>query len=725
MTKKKERAPRPQKKPRKADDRQAVILSLLREFPDNKFSVKHLASASGGNTREGRRETLAILQRLLDEGVAEVCTREKYRLSKRMRPHYEGTVDMTATGSMYVKVEGMEEDIFVHQRNSMNALDGDRVEVTVVHKTRSGAPEGEIIAIVERSKRGYVGTAEADSHAIFVRADSRRIAADIYLPRKLYPDVKSGDKLLVRIKEWPAGSKCPTGELVDNLGPAGENDTEMHAILAEYDLPYRFESEVEEAAAAIPGEMTERDYAERRDFRPTTTFTIDPADAKDFDDALSVKKLREGVWEVGVHIADVTRYVTPRSVVDCEAQERGTSVYLVDRTVPMLPERLCNELCSLRPHEEKCCFSAVFTLNENLEILEEWFGRTLICSDHRFTYEEAQAVIESGRGPLAEELLTLHRLAQGMRAARFKHGAVAFDREEMKFRLDGKGKPVGVYFKVQKEANQLVEEFMLLANRRVAEFCAHRLQNGRKVPRTMVFRVHDAPNEEKLERFRTFILRFGHIFKATKGRAIAKEMNKLLKKVKGSAEENAVSTMAVRSMAKAFYTTDNIGHYGLAFPCYTHFTSPIRRYPDMMVHRLLARYLEGGKSADRTAVEKLCEHASEREIVAAEAERASIKYKAVEFMADKLGKVFEGHVSGLTEWGLYVELDDTHIEGLVHLRDIEGDFYQFDESRYEIYGHATGRRFTLGDRLTVKVKQTDLKRRTLDFALVEENRRRR
>lgn len=724
MTKKKERAPRPRKKPRKADDRQSVIIGLLREFPDNKFSIKHLASASGGNTREGRRETMEILQRLLDEGVAERCTREKYRLSGRMRPHEEGRVEMLASGSMYVKTDGEEPDIFVHQRNSMNALDGDRVEAIVSHTAKNGTREGEIVAILERSKRGYVGTAEADAHSIFVKIDSRRIATDVFLPRKLYPDVSTGDKLHVRIKEWPEGAKNPLGELIENLGPSGENDTEMHAILAEYDLPYRFEKEVEEAAAAIPAAITERDYAERRDFRPVTTFTIDPADAKDFDDALSIRKLRDGVWEVGIHIADVTHYVTPRSVVDCEAQERGTSVYLVDRTVPMLPERLCNELCSLRPREEKCCFSAVFTLNEKGERLEEWFGRTVIYSDHRFTYEEAQQTIETGQGPFAEELATLNGIARNLRADRFKHGAVAFDREEMKFRLDEQGKPIGVYFKVQKEANQLVEEFMLLANRRVAEYCAHRIQNGRKVPRTMVFRVHDAPNEEKLDRFRTFILRFGHVFKATKGRAVAKEINKLLKKVKGSAEENAVATMAVRSMAKAFYTTDNIGHYGLAFPCYTHFTSPIRRYPDMMVHRLLARYLEGGKSADRNTYETLCEHASDREIVAAEAERASIKYKAVEFMSDKIGREFEGHVSGLTEWGLYVELEETHIEGMVFLRDIEGDFFQFDEGRYEIYGHATGRRFTLGDRLTVRVKSADLRKRTLDFTLVENNRRR-
>ena len=461
-----------------------------------------------------------------------------------------------------------------------------------------------------------MGVAEVGAHQIFVRADSRRMPMDIYLSKRTYPDVRDGEKVVVRIADWLPGSKSPVGELVERLGMAGNNDTEMHSILAEYELPYRFEPEIEEAAQAIDARVTAKEIAQRRDFRGVTTFTVDPADAKDFDDALSVRKIKDGVWEVGVHIADVTHYVRPHSVIDDEAVERGTSVYLVDRTVPMLPERLSNELCSLRPHETSLCFSAVFTLNENLDILEEWFGRTVIHSDRRFTYAEAQEIIETGRGDYAEEVLTLNRLAQALRKERFKNGAISFDREEVKFRLDENGKPLGVYFKEQKESNQMIEEFMLLANRRVAEFCGkRRTESGRSAERTMVYRVHDTPSEEKLDRFRQFILRFGHIFKATKGRAVAKELNKLFKQIKGTTEENAVATMAVRSMAKAYYTTDNIGHYGLAFPYYTHFTSPIRRYPDMMVHRLLARYLAGGKPADKTELEDLCARASDREVV--------------------------------------------------------------------------------------------------------------
>lgn len=699
-------------------DRAAFILNLFREFPNNKFSLKHLASASGGATKEGRRETLDILGRLYDEGIIEECAREKYCLTHKHLPHYEGIADMTASGSVYVKVEGLESDIFVNQRNAANTLGGDRVEVMVVHHGRTGQLEGEITRIIERNRKPYVGIAEVGAHQIFVRADSRKMPLDIYLSKRTYPDVKDGEKVVVRITDWAEGSKSPAGELIQVLGAAGDNDTEMHSILAEYELPYQFDPSVEQSAHAMTGQITAKDYAERRDFRSVTTFTVDPADAKDFDDALSVRKVKDGLWEIGVHIADVTHYVRPGSIIDTEAEERGTSVYLVDRTVPMLPERLSNELCSLRPHEESLCFSAVFTLNEELEILDQWFGRTVIYSDRRFSYAEAQEVIETGHGDYAEEILKLNNLAQALRKQRFKNGAIAFERDEFKFILDERGKPLGVYTKEQKESNQMIEEFMLLANRRVAEFCAKRKEGDRSVERTMVYRVHDAPSEEKLDRFRQFILRFGYLFKASKGHAIAKELNKLMTEVKGKTEENVVSTMAVRSMAKAFYTTDNIGHYGLAFPYYTHFTSPIRRYPDMMVHRLLAHYLDNGKSANKTMLEDQCAHASEREIVAAEAERASIKYKMVEYMKERIGEEFDGHISGMTEWGVFIELDQTHIEGMSFLRDIDGDFFQFDEASYEITGRSTGLRFTLGSAVRVRVKRADLQKRQLDFEVL-------
>ena len=702
-----------------ASDRMGLILSLFREFPNNKFSVKQLASASGGGDKEGRRATFAILSQLFEQGVVEECARDKYRLTHQHLPHIEGTAMMTSSGAIYVRTEGEENDIFVHQRNTLNALNGDRVEVVIVHRSSSGDMEGEVERIVERSHKVYVGTAEVGLHQIFVRPDSRKMPMDIYLSKKENPRIHDGEKVAVRILDWELGSKSPQGELVKILGMAGDNDTEMHAILAEYGLPYHFEQDVLDAAEALDGRITQQEIDRRRDFREVTTFTVDPADAKDFDDALSVRKVRDGVWEIGVHIADVTHYVRPHSTIDDEAVERGTSVYLVDRTVPMLPERLSNELCSLRPNEASLCFSAVFTINEQLDLLDEWFGRTVIYSDRRFTYQEAQAIIETGKGDYAEEVLTLHRLAQALRADRFKHGALNFDREEMKFKLDEAGRPIDVYFKVQQEANQMIEEFMLLANRRVATFCGHRInEHGRRIPRTMVYRVHDKPSDDKLDRFRQFILRFGHIFKASKGRAIAKEMNKLLKQVKGQSEENAVSTMAIRSMAKAFYTTDNIGHYGLAFDDYTHFTSPIRRYPDMMVHRLLARYLNDEKAADKHTIEGLCEHASEREVIAAEAERASIKYKMVEFMKEHIGEEFEGHISGMTEWGIYVELEPTHIEGMSFLRDIKGDYFAFDEENYEVVGRSTARRLTLGDRVRVRVLRADLQHRQLDFELL-------
>ena len=709
----------------KNTDRAAVILSLFREFPNNKFSLKHLASASGGATKEGRRETFEILGRLHDEGIVEECAREKYRLTHKHLPHFEGIADMTASGSIYVRVEGEENDIFVNQRNTANALNGDRVEVVAIHRGRDGKFEGEITRIVERSRKPYVGVAEVGAHQIFVRADSRRMPMDIYLSKKQYPDVKDGEKVVVRIADWAEGSKSPVGELVERLGMAGNKDTEMHAILAEYELPYRFDPEIEQAAEAIDGSITAKEIAARRDFRhdlhgrPGRRQGLrrrafgaqgpgrhlgdrrayrrrDPLRAPPIDDRRRSRRTRHLGLLGGPHRADAARTAFERALFAPPARDE-----------PLF-------LGGFHPQR-----GHHLVLNENLDILEEWFGRTVIYSDRRFTYAEAQEVIETGRGDYAEEILTLNRLAQALRRQRFKNGAISFDREEVKFKLDETGKPLGVYFKEQKESNQMIEEFMLLANRRVAEFCGKRkTDKGRTVERPMVYRVHDSPSEEKLDRFRQFILRFGHIFKATKGRAVAKELNKLFAQIKGTTEENAVSTMAVRSMAKAYYTTDNIGHYGLAFPYYTHFTSPIRRYPDMMVHRLLARYLADGKAADKAMLEDLCFRASEREVIAAEAERASIKYKMVEFMKEHIGEEFEGHISGLTEWGVYVELDETHIEGMSFLRDIDGDFFQFDEPNYQIIGRSTGLRMTLGSPVRIRVKRADLQKRQLDFELL-------
>ena len=649
---------------------------------------------------------------------------------KRVFPQVTGRAQMTREGFIFVKVEGEEDDIYVKASKTRHALDGDIVKVAVTReKGRTGRREGEVIEILERGRKYFVG------YMHFVGAQAWVLMQSKYMPYDIMVDAEearsmgaqAGMKVAASVDKWDRGSINPRGHIVDVLGFPGENETEMHAILAEFNLPYRFSAEVEKEAEAIRETISENDLKGRRDFRDTFTFTIDPADAKDFDDALSFRKLGNGDFEVGVHIADVSWYVKPGTAIDKEARERGTSVYLVDRTVPMLPEKLSNKVCSLRPGEDKLCFSAIFTLSPKAEVRSRSFFRTVIRSNYRLDYDQAQGIIEnSGEGDWSDALknaiLTLNDLAQRLKAKRFKNGAVNFDRPEMKVEVDPHGKPVRVYQKVSKEANFLIEEFMLLANRSVAEYIAtDGKMNGvaAKSAKTFVYRVHGEPNSEKLQALKQFAGHFGYKMEGSlEGREAAKTLNTLLESAKGKAESATFEDIALRAMAKAFYSSDNIGHYGLAFPFYTHFTSPIRRYPDTMVHRLLSSYLTGGKSADAGRVEQECKHASEREIIAADAERTSVKYKLVEFMQDKLGQEFDGRISGITEWGMYVEIEPTKIEGMVPLREIRSDFYDFDEKSYSLRGRRSRKVYRLGDPVRIKVKNANLEQRLLDFELV-------
>ena len=659
--------------------------------------------------------------------------KRKTRQGKKVFPQLVGKVQMTREGFIFVLVEGQDSDIYVKAAKTRHALDGDIVRVAV---TRSGGKdkrrEGEVVEILERSRKQFVGILHTVGAQGWVLMQSKSMPYDIEvdIEEANAMGAKKGMKVSAVVDGWDRGDLNPHGHIVDVLGKPGANETEMHAILAEFNLPYRFEKEVENAADGISEKITAEDLKGRKDFRDTFTFTIDPADAKDFDDALSWRKLQNGNFEVGVHIADVSYYVKPGTPVDKEARERGTSVYLVDRTVPMLPEKLCNKLCSLRPDEDKLCFSTVFEMSPKGDIKSRWIGRTVIRSNYRLDYDQAQQIIEKCADkeslvPLEEAIISLHKIASIYRDTRFNGGAINFDRPEMKVEVDETGKPVKVYEKVSKEANWLIEEFMLLANRTVAEFIATGGQMNavaQKNAKTFVYRIHGEPNFEKLEGLRGFAAGFGYkMGESSSGKTAAESLRNLLAASKGKPEYEAFENIALRSMAKAVYSTENIGHYGLAFKFYTHFTSPIRRYPDTMVHRLLAMYMNGAPSQNKDYYEQECMHASERELVAADAERTSVKYKLVEFMQDKIGQEFEGTVSGITEWGMYVEIDPTHIEGMVALREIKSDFYDFDEAHYCLVGRRTHRCFRLGDKVKIRVKNANLEQRLLDYELVEQN----
>jgi ribonuclease R len=693
-----------------------LIVGVFSNEPQRTFNYKQISRILEIKDIGTKQLVVGILYDLAALDVLHEISTGKFKLKSKIG-HITGTIDMTARGAAFVISDDVEEDVFISQNNLNRAMHGDIVKVYLYARRKSKQPEGEVVEIIKRKKTTFVGTVEISRNYAFLVPVGKQMPYDIFIPLSKLNGAQEGEKAIAQITEWPKKSKNPVGQILNVLGKPGENDTEMHAILAEYDLPYQFPEKVNEAAEDISDEITDEEVALRRDFRSVTTFTIDPHDAKDFDDALSVKKLENGNWEIGVHIADVTHYVRKGSIIEQEAFDRATSVYLVDRVVPMLPERLSNGVCSLRPNEEKLTFSAVFEMDDKADIINTWIGKTVIESDRRFTYEEAQQIIETGEGDYKEEVLLLDDLAKKIRARRFKKGAIDFDRYEVKFDIDEKGKPTRVFFKESKDSNKLIEEFMLLANKRVAETVG-RVAKGIKA-KTFVYRTHDQPNPDKLNNFNQFIRKFGYGIKTANAKSISTSLNNLLHDVKGESIQNLVETLAIRSMAKAEYSTVNIGHYGLHFDHYSHFTSPIRRYPDMMVHRLLERYFSGGKSVSSDKYEEFCQHCSEMEQRAANAERASIKYKQVEFMLDHVGQEFEGTISGVTEWGFYVELDENKCEGMVSIRELEDDFYEFDEDNYCIVGRHHRKIYQLGDKVMIKVAKANLVAKQLDFVLAD------
>lgn len=717
MAKKKE------KKEKKAGKRmnKKQLAKLLIDFFQAKsgetLSMRYIFSELHLTTHPQKMLCVDIIHELLYDDYITEIEKGQFRVTNH-GTELIGTFQRKSNGKNSFIPEGGGDPIFIAERNSAHAMNNDKVKIMFYAKRKQRDAEGEVIEIIERANDTFVGTLEVAKSYAFLVTENRTLANDIFIPRDKLKGGKNGDKAIVKVIEWPDKAKNPIGQVIDVLGKAGDNTTEMHAILAEFGLPYIYPQAVEKAADQIPAEITAEEIAQREDFRKVTTFTIDPKDAKDFDDALSIRPLSTGVWEVGVHIADVTHYVKEGSIIDKEAEKRATSVYLVDRTIPMLPERLCNFICSLRPNEEKLAYSVIFNITEKGEVKDARVVHTVINSDRRFTYEEAQQIIETKEGDFKEEVLMLDTIAKALREKRFASGAINFDRYEVKFEIDEKGKPLSVYFKESKDANKLVEEFMLLANKTVAEKIGKVPQN--KKAKVLPYRIHDLPDPEKLDNLAQFIARFGYRMRTSGSKTdISKSINHLLDDIHGKKEENLIETVSIRAMQKARYSTHNIGHYGLAFDYYTHFTSPIRRFPDMMVHRLVTKYLDGGRTVSESKYESLCDHSSNMEQIAANAERASIKYKQVEYMTERLGQIYDGVISGVTEWGLYVELNENKCEGMIPIRDLDDDYYEFDEKNYCLRGRRKHRVYSLGDGITVRVARANLEKKQLDFQLVE------